>query len=311
MAISTLPTPPNRADPVNFAIRGDALLGALPVFVAEANALQVDVNAKQQATSDAAAAGAQSASEALVSRNAAGISSGEALASRNAAVLADAAALASKNAAAISAALSTDSANLAAANLLSQLTAVKTQTETARDAAIAGLGAADQSQNMAVLIAGLQGALDLASQAARFPITEKDVETMMAVIASALDLAGVAARQVGGGSVQLAAGSALEPSLWTAGDRNTGLSFPAADAIAIITGGLERLRIDASGYLGLGTNAPSGMLDVADNKLRVRSARTPASATSAGNAGEICWDSAYVYVCTATNIWRRTTLAAW
>ena len=46
MAISSLPTPPSRQDPINFNDRADAFLGALPTFQTEANALQVDVNTK-------------------------------------------------------------------------------------------------------------------------------------------------------------------------------------------------------------------------------------------------------------------------
>jgi len=49
MPITALPTPPSRQDPASFAARGDALLSALPVFVTEANALQIDVNEKQAA----------------------------------------------------------------------------------------------------------------------------------------------------------------------------------------------------------------------------------------------------------------------
>ena len=45
--------------------------------------------------------------------------------------------------------------------------------------------------------------------------------------------------------------------------------------------------------------------------LRLRTSRTPASATAAGNAGEICWDSGFIYVCTATNTWKRVAIAAW
>lgn len=60
MPITALPTPPSRQDPANFAARGDALMTALPTFVTEANALQVDVNAKQAATADSAAAASAS-----------------------------------------------------------------------------------------------------------------------------------------------------------------------------------------------------------------------------------------------------------
>ena len=54
-----------------------------------------------------------------------------------------------------------------------------------------------------------------------------------------------------------AAGTALLPAITITGDLNTGLWFPAADTIAISTAGVERLRVDASGNLGLG-NTPSG-----------------------------------------------------
>ena len=38
---------------------------------------------------------------------------------------------------------------------------------------------------------------------------------------------------------------------------------------------------------------------------------TPASATAAGTAGEIAWDANYIYVCTATNTWKRAALSTW
>jgi hypothetical protein len=61
MPITALPAAPSRADPTNFPTRGDALLGQLPTFVDEANALALDVNAKQALATTAAAA-AQAAS---------------------------------------------------------------------------------------------------------------------------------------------------------------------------------------------------------------------------------------------------------
>jgi len=45
--------------------------------------------------------------------------------------------------------------------------------------------------------------------------------------------------------------------------------------------------------------------------LRLATARTPASAIAPGIVGEICWDENFVYVCTATNIWRRAGLVTW
>ena len=51
-------------------------------------------------------------------------------------------------------------------------------------------------------------------------------------------------------------GSASTPSLAGA-DTNTGVFFPAADTVAIATGGTERVRADSSGNVGIGTSSPS------------------------------------------------------
>jgi len=44
------------------------------------------------------------------------------------------------------------------------------------------------------------------------------------------------------------------------GDTNTALRFPAADTITAETGGSERLRINSSGYLGIGTPDPGSLV---------------------------------------------------
>jgi hypothetical protein len=66
----------------------------------------------------------------------------------------------------------------------------------------------------------------------------------------------------GSATVEFADGSAASPSITNDGDTNTGIFFPAADTIAFTEGGVESMRIDSSGNLGLGTATPSIKLDI-------------------------------------------------
>ena len=79
------------------------------------------------------------------------------------------------------------------------------------------------------------------------------------------------------------------------------------------TAGAERMRIDNNGNIVIGTSANDGAakLDLASGNMRMRVARTPASAAASGNIGEICWDASFLYVCTATNTWKRVAIATW
>lgn len=38
---------------------------------------------------------------------------------------------------------------------------------------------------------------------------------------------------------------------------------------------------------------------------------TPASATATGTAGEMRWDSSFLYICTSSNTWKRVAIATW
>jgi hypothetical protein len=53
-------------------------------------------------------------------------------------------------------------------------------------------------------------------------------------------------------------GSASAPAISPTGDTNTGIFFPAADTIAFSEGGVESMRIDSSGNLGIGTSTVRG-----------------------------------------------------
>jgi hypothetical protein len=47
------------------------------------------------------------------------------------------------------------------------------------------------------------------------------------------------------------------------------------------------------------------------NALTISTPSVPANASSTGTAGQIEWDSGYIYVCVATNTWKRAALSTW
>lgn len=75
----------------------------------------------------------------------------------------------------------------------------------------------------------------------------------------------------------------------------------------------ERVRVSSTGFVGVaGAAEPTAPLDIQGDTLRLRTARTPASATAAGNAGDVCWDaSGWLYLCVSANTWRRIQLLTW
>jgi hypothetical protein len=72
------------------------------------------------------------------------------------------------------------------------------------------------------------------------------------------------------GTGTFAAGSNTAPSITTSGDTNTGIFFPAADTIAFTEGGVESMRIDASGRVGIGTDSPATTLHLKAAVCNVR-----------------------------------------
>jgi hypothetical protein len=47
-----------------------------------------------------------------------------------------------------------------------------------------------------------------------------------------------------------------------------------------------------------------------DGRIRL-STHTPATAGAAGTVGQIAYDASYIYICTATNTWKRVAIASW
>jgi hypothetical protein len=68
-------------------------------------------------------------------------------------------------------------------------------------------------------------------------------------------------------------GSAGTPAI-RGTDANTGIFFPAADRVGVSTGGTQRVEVDASGNVGIGTTSPGTALQLGDGssgtkKLRI------------------------------------------
>jgi len=58
-------------------------------------------------------------------------------------------------------------------------------------------------------------------------------------------------------------------------------------------------------------NTISGNVEFSTGQIRVTNAYTPLSASAAGAVGSITWDNLYIYVCVATNTWKRVAISSW
>jgi len=70
-------------------------------------------------------------------------------------------------------------------------------------------------------------------------------------------------------------------------------------------------------YTGIGATGvgrlligPDGVA-VEGSGIVITTSRTPATSSSTGRAGTIAWDSNYLYICVATNTWKRSDINIW
>jgi hypothetical protein len=92
-------------------------------------------------------------------------------------------------------------------------------------------------------------------------------------------------------------GSASTPSL-RGTDADSGVFFPAADTVAIATGGTERVRTDSSGNVGIGTSSPASRLHVSSTSAETARVQSTSSGpyasfynSSANRAGYMEWST--------------------
>lgn len=90
----------------------------------------------------------------------------------------------------------------------------------------------------------------------------------------------------------------------------TGITVTGTATIA--TAAVSAGAIDGT---NIGSTTPDAgtftTLATTGDKVSVQTAKTPASAGASGTAGDIAWDTNYIYVCVATNTWKRALLSTW
>ena len=101
------------------------------------------------------------------------------------------------------------------------------------------------------------------------------------------------------GVATFSAGSAAAPAITTTGDTNTGIFFPAADTIAFADGGVEAMRLDSAGNMGLGVT-PSAWTTY--NAIQVKSASFWGDSSTYASVGSNYYygGGSYRYISSAT-----------
>lgn len=103
-----------------------------------------------------------------------------------------------------------------------------------------------------------------------------------------------------GGNIQTAGGIVAQQGI--------GSSEGGVSANSALTGG----SISISGsFTGTVPNTIGSGLAITSGAFEVTSPTTPASATATGTVGTIAWDSDYIYICVATDTWKRVAISTW
>jgi hypothetical protein len=112
-----------------------------------------------------------------------------------------------------------------------------------------------------------------------------------------LTTSGIISPTTGGASLLSTVGSASAPTFSFKGDEDTGWYLAAPDTLAASTGGAERVRIDSSGNVGIGTASPLSPLSVyyPSNVSPTSTGAGQFSLTGLGYSGYIALDGTAMY----------------
>lgn len=78
------------------------------------------------------------------------------------------------------------------------------------------------------------------------------------------------------------------------------------------TTGTERMTLSEAGALAVtGSISATGPISTDGAYMQIETSFTPAGAGATGATGQIVWDANYIYVCVATDTWKRSALSTW
>lgn len=104
------------------------------------------------------------------------------------------------------------------------------------------------------------------------------------------------------GLLTLAVGATISTGGLTVSNGNVSV---AAGSLSVIGG-----AITGSGGLAItGGGSIAGGLTVSSGALVLTAGGAPATAASTGTAGQIAWNSGFIYICVAANTWKRVAVA--
>jgi len=102
---------------------------------------------------------------------------------------------------------------------------------------------------------------------------------------------------------------------------NIGANTPDSGAFTVLsasgTATLATVDINAGAIDGtnIGAATPGtgvfSALSTSGDSITIQTTQTPASASATGTTGEIAWDAEYIYVCVASNTWKRVAISTW
>ena len=160
------------------------------------------------------------------------------------------------NAAASASAASTSASNAAtsATNASNSASAASTSATNASNSATAAATSATNAANSATLAATYTPSQT--GNSGKFLTTNGTVTSwsnaLNGTVGATTANTGAFTTLSASGVTTVSAGTVSAPAITTTGDTNTGIFFPAADTIAFSEGGVESMRIDSSGNVGIG-----------------------------------------------------------